>query len=123
VDGTNDAAMRARIRALQIDDRISKLRERKQSIVEAGVAKGSTPEQAASAAHYVRLALLRATEAAERSASAYEHAARAHDRAAAALEEMSAAGAADCVSYRERARRHRASAAADRRAARAYGGQ
>jgi hypothetical protein len=126
-----DAVQRARARTLQIIDRIGELRERTQWMtrdrgdsmtVEERAAKGSTPEQAARAAQYVRLAKERAAEAAERSVTAHEHAALAHDHAAETLEETSASGVADCVSYRERARRHRAFAAAEREAAQALSG-
>src|SRR5260370_24638610 len=86
-----DAVQRARARTLQVKDRIGEVRERTQWMtrdggdsmtVEEWADKGSTPEQAARAAQYARLAKERAAEAAERRVTAHEHAALAHDHAA-----------------------------------------
>jgi hypothetical protein len=119
VDSWTGAAQRIRIRSRQIDDRIRQLRLRNERMVRHRLSRGSTPEQVVRAADFARAALERARKAAQRSVSAHLRAASAHDRAAKRLDELAEAGLGDGAAHSVKARDHRASAQADRDAARA----
>lgn len=78
---------------------------------------GSSPAQVERAEALAALAADRADEASRRAGAMRLHAAEAHERAARRREVLAESGVPDAAEQRDRARRHRQQAAADRAAA------